>query len=62
MFMFNWSTLMTPPEGHPGQHAYTFVIRILSTSALAPKFQHSLPAITLGIYLGGAAPLLINSL
>jgi hypothetical protein len=23
---------MTPPEGHLGQHAYTFVIRILSTS------------------------------
>jgi hypothetical protein len=31
MFMFGCSALMTP-EGHPGQHAYTVVIRILSTS------------------------------
>ncbi len=27
-----WSALMTPPEGHPGQLAYTFVICIISTS------------------------------
>jgi hypothetical protein len=33
MFLSDWSDLMTPPEGHPGQHAYTFMIRILSTSA-----------------------------
>ncbi len=32
MFMFDWSARMTPPEDHPGQLAYTFVIRILSTS------------------------------
>jgi hypothetical protein len=33
MFMSDWSALMNPrTEGHPGQHAYTFVIRILSTS------------------------------
>jgi hypothetical protein len=32
MFMFVWSALMTLPEGHPGQLAYAFVIRILSTS------------------------------
>jgi hypothetical protein len=32
MFMFDWSALMNPPEGHPEHHAYTFVIGILSTS------------------------------
>jgi hypothetical protein len=35
MFMFDRGALMTPPpppEDLPGQHAYTFVIRILSTS------------------------------
>jgi hypothetical protein len=31
MLMFDWSALVTPPEGHPGQHAYTFVICVLST-------------------------------
>jgi hypothetical protein len=31
MFMFDWIALMTPPEGHPGQLAYTFVICILSS-------------------------------
>jgi hypothetical protein len=40
---------MTPPEGHPGQHAYTFVIR----RRLSSQFQFSLSAVTLGIYLGG---------
>jgi hypothetical protein len=42
---------MTPQKGHPGQHAYTFLIRILSTS-LSPQIQFSLSAVTLGIYLG----------
>jgi hypothetical protein len=28
IFMVDWSALITPPEGHPGQHAYTFVIHI----------------------------------
>ncbi len=37
---------MKPTEGHPGQHAYTF----LSYWRLAPKFQHSLSGVTLGIY------------
>ncbi len=32
MFMSDWSALMTPPEGQPGQHAYTVLICILSTS------------------------------
>ncbi len=40
-----------PPECHPGQHAYTFVIRILSTSLTSVLF--SLSAVTLGIYLCG---------
>jgi hypothetical protein len=39
-------------EGHPGQLAHTFVIRILTTS-FAPKFQHSLFAFTLDINLCG---------
>ncbi len=30
--MSDWRAIMTPPEGHPGQHAYTFLIRILSSS------------------------------
>ncbi len=37
-----------PPEGYPGQLMYTFVI----LRRLAPKFQHSLSAVTLGIFLG----------
>jgi hypothetical protein len=28
MFMSDWGALMDPPEGRPGQDAYTFVIRI----------------------------------
>ncbi len=32
MFMSDWSALMTPQKAAPGQDAYTFVIRILSTS------------------------------
>jgi hypothetical protein len=31
ILMFDWRAIMTPPEGHPGEHAYTFLIRILST-------------------------------
>jgi hypothetical protein len=37
-------------EGHHGQHAYTFVIRILKTSL----YSVSLSAAALGIYLYGA--------
>jgi hypothetical protein len=44
-----------PPEGHPVRHAYTFVI---CNVRLAPKFQNSLPAVTLGtIYLCGCEQL-----
>jgi hypothetical protein len=32
ILMSDWRAIMTPPEGHPGQHVYTFLIRILSTS------------------------------
>ncbi len=32
IFMSDWRALVTPPEGHPGQLAYTFLIRILQTS------------------------------
>jgi hypothetical protein len=35
-----------PPECHPGQQAYTFLIRILLTSFIS--FQFSLSAVTLG--------------
>jgi hypothetical protein len=47
---------MTPPEGHPGQHAYTFVIRILSTS-LASVSSFSMSAAALGMYLYVCIPL-----
>jgi hypothetical protein len=40
-----------PPEGHPGQHSYTFVIRSLLKSLNSVSI--SLSAVTLGIYLGG---------
>jgi hypothetical protein len=40
MFMFDCSALMTPQKATNGQLAYTFVIRILSTS------QHTLSAVT----------------
>ncbi len=33
--MSDWRTLLTPPEGHRGQLAYTFLIRILSTSFIS---------------------------
>jgi hypothetical protein len=36
-----------PPKGPPGQHAYTFIIRILSRSLTSV----SLSVVTLGIYL-----------
>jgi hypothetical protein len=49
MFVSGWSALMTPPEGHPGYHAYSFMIHILSTSLAS--FPFSLSAVTLGIYL-----------
>ncbi len=32
MFTSDWIALMIPLEGHPGQHAYTFVIPILLMS------------------------------
>ncbi len=35
MFMTDRSALMTNPECHPGQQAYTFLIRILSTSFIS---------------------------
>ncbi len=35
MFMTDRNALMTPPECHPGQQAYTFLIRILSTSFIS---------------------------
>ncbi len=40
---------MTPPGGHPGQHAYTIVIHILSTSLASVLIF--LSAVTLGICL-----------
>jgi hypothetical protein len=47
MFMSDWSALMKPPEGHPGQQAYTFVIRI------SPQFQFPLFSASLSMYLYG---------
>ncbi len=44
-----------PPEGHPVQLVYTFVICILSMSR-TPKFQHFLSAVTLGISLVDLPP------
>jgi hypothetical protein len=35
MLISDWRAIMSPPEGHPGQHAYTFLIRILSTSLIS---------------------------
>ncbi len=35
MFMTDRSALITPPECHPRQQAYTFLIRILSTSFIS---------------------------
>ncbi len=46
MFMTDRSALMTPPECHPGQQAYTFLICILSTSFISVSI--SLSAVTLG--------------
>jgi hypothetical protein len=44
-----------PPEGHPVQLVYTFVICILSMSR-TPKFQHSLSAVNQGISLVDLPP------
>ncbi len=52
MFLFDWSALMTPKRPLWTTCVYSFVIRILLDS-LAPKFQHSLSAVTLDMYLGG---------
>jgi hypothetical protein len=49
--MFDWTALGPPKRPPPGQLAYTFVILI--HRRLAPKYQHYLYAVTLGIYLGG---------
>ena len=35
IFMSDWRALMTLTEGHPGQLAYTFLIRILQTSFIS---------------------------
>ncbi len=52
--VYGWQALMTPPEGHSGQHAYTFLIRILSPSLTSVfNFLCLLLVVTLGIYLGG---------
>ncbi len=49
MFMFDWSAIMTPrrPPWTAGVHFRDFV----SYGRLAPEVQHSLSAVTLGIYL-----------
>jgi hypothetical protein len=47
-----------PPEGNPGQHVYTFVIRILSVS---PLFHFSLSAAAaLGIVSASPPPFLLS--
>jgi len=52
MFMFDKSALIAPPKGHPGQLAYTFVIRTyISYRRLPPKMQQSPSAVLVGIYL-----------
>ena len=54
MFRFNWRALMTPQKATLDS-LRTFS-RFVSYRRLAPKFQHSLYAITLGIYLGDPDP------
>ncbi len=51
MLMSDWRAIMTPPEGHPGQHAYTFLIH----RRLPSQFQFSLSAVTL-VYLSQWMP------
>ncbi len=46
-YVYDWQERSyAPPECHPGQQAYTFLIRILSTSFISVSF--SLSAVTLG--------------
>jgi hypothetical protein len=64
MFMFHLSALMTLQKAtlDTGQLEDTLVI--VSYRRLAPKFQHSLSAVTLGTYLDGFSfrPLLLQDL
>jgi hypothetical protein len=38
MFISDWSALITLQKAPPGQHAYTFMIRILLTSLTSVSF------------------------
>jgi hypothetical protein len=54
MFMFDWSALMPPsPPIRPTWTAWVQFRNFVSNRHLAPKFQHSLSAVTLSIYLCG---------
>ncbi len=56
IFMSDWRALMTPPAGHPGQLAYTFLIRILQTSFIS-VFNFLCLLLLQSIYLNGVVPL-----
>jgi hypothetical protein len=54
MLMFDWSALIIiTPEKATLDTLHT-LSRFVSYRSLAPKFQHSLSAVTLGIFHGGS--------
>jgi hypothetical protein len=53
ILMSGWRAIMTPPEGHPGQHAYTFLIRILSTSLSSVSIFSARCYSSVSISMGG---------